>query len=91
MAYLDDPCDRCGYKRISTKSHMEVLETFSGKQKIEVSVIVCTNKECQKAFEENFAAAQKQSEERKAQKEERESARKNNIQISRKKKFASLI
>ena len=70
---------------------MEVIETFSGKQKIEVSVIVCTNKECQKDFEESFAAAQKQSEERKAQKEERDNLRKNNINLSRKKKAASIL
>ena len=91
MSYVNDPCDRCGSKRISTKSHFEILETFSGKQKIEVSVIVCTNKVCQKEFEENFAAAQKQSDERKAQKEERDNLRKNNIQLSRKRKAASLI
>jgi hypothetical protein len=84
MSYIDDPCDRCGSKRISTKSHTEILETLSGKQKIAVSVIKCSNKACQKAFEESFEAAKKITEERKARKEEQDIIRKNNIRLSRK-------
>jgi GTP cyclohydrolase III len=84
MSYVNDPCDRCGSKRLSTKSHTEVIETFSGKQKITVSEIKCSNKTCQKAFEESFAAAKKITEERKQKKEEQDIVRKNNIRLSRK-------
>ena len=89
MSYITDPCDRCGSKKISSKSHVEIIETFSGKQKIEVFVIKCTNKACQKAQDDVNAAAKKQSDERREKKEKQESLRKNNIQLSRKKAFAN--
>ena len=85
MAYINDPCDRCGSKRIISKSHTEVIETFSGPQKIVVSVIKCTNKTCQKAQEDMNAADKRQSDERREKKEKQESVRRNNIQLSRKK------
>ncbi len=89
MSYLDDPCDRCGSKRIVSKSHLEVVETFSGKQKIEVSVIECSNKTCQIAQNKINKADKKESEERKMKKEAMDllkaKERKNNIQLTRRK------
>lgn len=85
MSYLSEPCDRCGSKRIISKSHTEVIETFLGPQKIEVSEIRCTNKVCQKAYEISNEEIKKESEARKAKKEERDIIRKNNIRLTRKK------
>lgn len=89
MSYIDDPCDRCGSRRIISKSHFEVVETFSGKQKIEVSVIECINKTCQSAQNKINKADKKESEERKKKKEAMDllkaKERKNNIQLTRRK------
>jgi hypothetical protein len=89
MSYLTDPCERCGSEKISSKSHTEVIETFSGKQRIEVFVIKCSNKACQKIQDEQNAITKKANDERKERKEQQETVRKNNIQLSRKKAFAN--
>ena len=85
MSYLSDPCDRCGSPRIIKKSHVEIIETYTGPQKIEVTDIVCTNKVCQKLQDADNAASKIESDERKIKKEEQEKLRKNNINLSRRK------
>lgn len=85
MSYVTEPCDRCGSKRLVKKSHTEILETYSGPQKIVVSEIICTNKVCQDKQNEENAASKRQNDERREKKELQEKERKNNINLSRRK------
>lgn len=88
MAYMDQLCERCKSKRRISKTWKEKVPTFSGSVMVEYSQIVCTNKECQKLFDENLAKETKQRETLRLQKEEKDSARKANslLQASKSRK-----
>ena len=49
--YFKEPCDRCGSKKIISKTWNETIATFNGKSIIEHSQIVCIDSICQKAFD----------------------------------------
>lgn len=55
VSYLDQPCERCGDKKILTKVRKTTLKNLSSVSEIEYSQINCTNKVCQKEFEVNLA------------------------------------
>lgn len=55
VPYLDQPCERCGSKKILTKVHKVKLQNISSTSEIEYSLIICTNTPCQKEFEINLA------------------------------------
>lgn len=76
--YADQPCSRCGSKRRISKTWKESIATLSGSTLVECSQIVCTNKDCQLAFEENLAKETKKREIIRSQKEERDKLRKVN-------------
>lgn len=78
-SYIDLPCDRCQSPKIISESHEETQETFSGKIKVKVSQITCTNVECQTEFDKNRGIEMKKIQERKIQKEEQDKIRKENI------------
>lgn len=68
-AFIDQPCSRCGSKKIVARTWLEKVPTYSGKStEVEYSQIVCTNKVCQKEFEENLA---KETQKRKVIQDER--------------------
>ncbi len=48
---VDKKCDRCGSKRIVKKTWTEKIKNDSGFMTLQHTLVVCTNKECQKAFE----------------------------------------
>src|SRR5689334_18748916 len=75
IPYVDRPCDRCGSKRKVAKTWTEKIATFSGSTKVEYSQIVCTNKECQRLFDESLEKEAKQKQTLKLQKEQREKER----------------
>ncbi len=50
--YNGQPCERCGSKKITSKTWNETITTSLGKLlTIEVSETTCTNKECQAVFD----------------------------------------
>lgn len=54
-SYLDQLCDRCQSKRRVAKRWKETIETYAGKTVVvENTLIICTNRKCQEAFEKNF-------------------------------------
>lgn len=52
---VDLPCDRCGSKRKIAKSWTEKIKNDHGTMILEHKDIICTNKECQKAFDETIS------------------------------------
>ena len=50
------PCDRCNSKRVVAKTWIEKIKNDSGFMTPRHSQIICTNKECQKAFEKTILA-----------------------------------
>ncbi len=74
--YVDELCERCGSKRKIAKTWKEVLPTFSGNTTVEYSQIVCTNEECQKAFDENLKKEKEKKEAMKVQKDKNDEERK---------------
>ena len=83
MSYIDEVCDRCGSKRRVSKTWIENLDTFSGKSRLEVSQITCSNKVCQKAFEDALAITLEKSRKIKEEKGKQDIIRKANIQKNR--------
>lgn len=75
ISFLDKPCERCGSKKRVAKTWTENMVTFTGTTKVEYSQIVCTNKECQRLFEENLEKETKLKQTVKLQREAREKAR----------------
>lgn len=51
IPYLDQPCERCGSKKILTNVRKVTLKNLSGTSEIEYSQITCVNTICQKEFE----------------------------------------
>lgn len=49
--FLKEPCERCGRKKIISKTWSETITTFNGKSIIEHSQIACSDNICQKAFD----------------------------------------
>jgi len=47
----DMPCDRCGSRRRVSKTWTEKIKNTNGFMVLRHTQIVCTNKECQSAFE----------------------------------------
>ena len=80
MKYLNTICDRCGSKQRLVAVHKEKLEMLSGNTSmIEVSTIICTNKACQKLFEEKLAEEAEKRLQIKLKKEEQEKSRRDTI------------
>lgn len=53
-AFINQLCPRCGSPRIETRPKKQKVETYSGIIEIEVSDIICTNRQCQKDFEKEL-------------------------------------
>lgn len=51
--YLDQPCERCGSKKRISKTWKEKVPTFTGTTVVEYSQIVCSQKDCQMAFDKD--------------------------------------
>jgi len=62
-------CIRCKKPEKIAKTWVEVIETRAGKSKLIHSTIVCSDKECQKTFEENLASDIRKKEELKMRNE----------------------
>lgn len=69
-------CPRCSNKQKIAKTWTETIQTFNGTAKVLHQKIVCTNVECQVAFEENIVKENKKKEQMKKLKEENELKRK---------------
>lgn len=76
VAYVDELCPRCGSKRKISRTWEESIPTFSGNTTVEFSQIVCTNEECQAAFEENLKKETDRREVLRVQKEKNDADRK---------------
>lgn len=74
--YIDQPCPRCGSKQRISKRWKEKVPTFSGSITVDCSQIVCTNKECQAAFDKNLQEETDKKEVMRKKKEEQDQARK---------------
>lgn len=66
---LTTTCARCGKPEIIAKTWVELIETKIGKSKLTHTQIACSDKECQKLFEENRAMDVKKKEELKMRNE----------------------
>ena len=77
--YNDQPCDRCGSRKIVSKTWEEKLQTSLGDTIIEVSQTICSNKECQEQFNKDRSEEVDRINARKAAKEEQDKIRKDNI------------
>lgn len=62
-------CARCGKPEKIAKTWVEVIETRIGKSKLVHTQISCSDKECQKRFEENLAEDIRKKEELKMRNE----------------------
>jgi len=51
VPYSEKPCDRCGSKRKVAKTWTEKIKTANSTMVLENSQVICTNKECQAAFD----------------------------------------
>ena len=91
-SFVDQPCQRCGSKKIIAKTWFEKVPTYSGEFiEVEYSQIICTNEECQKAFEENL---KKETDKKRAIQEERkakEDKRKEDAQIKAQELIKSML
>ncbi|MDO8658958.1 MAG: hypothetical protein Q7K55_09540 [Candidatus Levybacteria bacterium] len=76
--YLNKPCERCGSKKIVSRRWNDTIQTLTGSTKVEYSQIVCTNKKCQKAFDETLLKEKNKRQEIKRIKEENDKKRKEN-------------
>lgn len=74
--YADQPCPRCGSKQRVSKRWKEKVPTFSGSITVDCSQIVCTNKDCQAAFDKNLQEETDKKELMRKKKEEQDQARK---------------
>lgn len=72
--YLDQPCERCGSKKtlINIKKKSPTLTIT---MQIEYSQIICTNKACQKEFEDKLAEKRQKEELIRLKREENKAAR----------------
>lgn len=85
VAYEDQLCTRCGSKRRISRRWKEKIPTFSGDMYVEYEQVVCTNKECQRLFDENLAKEEAKKKIVTQQKEEREKERKSKLLLKTKK------
>lgn len=76
--YLNQPCERCGSKKRVSKKWRETRPTFTGTVEIKFTQIVCTNKECQAAFDKNLFEEREKREVLRLKKEANDIARKTN-------------
>lgn len=83
IPYVDQPCERCGSKRRVLKTWTETVLGFSVNSKVECSQIICTNKKCQKLFDEDLEKEVKKRKDLKIQKEERDRVKKLNVRSGR--------
>ena len=79
MTYIDQPCERCGSKKIISKTWIEKLETMKGVSVLEISQIICTDKLCQELFDKNREEELAKINERKLAKEVQDKIRRENI------------
>ena len=77
--YLNEPCERCGSKKIISKTWTEEIQTSLGTSTVEVSQTTCSNVECQALFDENRLVEIEKINERKMMKEKQDQARRDNI------------
>lgn len=75
VSYLDQPCERCGSKRVLTKLRKVTLQNLSSTSEIEYSQINCVNAICQKEFETDLAEKTLKAESIKQKREEAKAAR----------------
>lgn len=70
LSYDDQPCNRCGSKRRIAKTWKESIPTLSGGSVTQLhSLIVCTNKDCQAAFDKLITEDRQKREDIKLKKE----------------------
>lgn len=51
----EQPCDRCGAKRKVAKTWTEKIKNTGGFMTLQHTQLICTNKECQAAFDKIIA------------------------------------
>jgi hypothetical protein len=78
-SYLDQPCERCGSPKRTSKTWKEEIVTALGTQTIEVSQTVCTNKTCQELFDKDREEELVKINARKVSKETQDKIRRDNI------------
>lgn len=75
IPYLDQPCERCGSKKLLSKIHKTKIKNLSGVSEIEYSQITCSNAACQKSFEISLEERTLKAEAIKLKREEAKAAR----------------
>lgn len=74
IPYLEQPCERCGSKKLLSKVRKATLQNLSSVSKIEYSLITCKNAICQKEFEANLEDKRIKAEEVRIKREEAKAA-----------------
>jgi hypothetical protein len=90
-SFLEQPCERCGSPKKTSKSWTEEIDTALGTSTIEVSQTICTNKTCQDLFDKMREEEIVKINERKQNKEVQDKIRRENIAktiAARRKKLA---
>lgn len=70
------PCPRCGNKQVISKTWTETLTTYAGTNDVKFQQIICTNKDCQEAFDKNLQEDNKKKAQIREQREKNEEKRK---------------
>lgn len=78
-SYFDQPCERCGSKKLVSKEWKEEVATSLGTSVIVVSQITCSNKACQVLYDKKRSEELVKINERKLDKETQDKIRKENI------------
>lgn len=79
--YLKKPCERCGSEKRVLKTWLEDVKTFNGSIKVKHTQIICTNKECQRVFDQDLAVEVKKRADIRLKKEENDKKRKDDFLI----------
>lgn len=88
--YEDQPCERCGSKKIVSKTWKEMTEVFGNMVEVECSQIICSSEECQKKFDNNFKKESKKRALLAKMKEERDLLRKETLRTKAEKRKSEL-
>lgn len=75
-------CSRCGKSEIIAKTWIEMIDTKIGKSKLTHTQIACSDKDCQKLFEESRELDLKKKEELKMRNETYAKKRREETQIT---------
>ena len=91
VSFVDQPCERCGSKKLVSKTTKVDMSTAFGTTVLEVSQITCSNAACQAEFDKNRSEELKKIASRKSLKEEQDKIRKENNAIAALKRKQELL